>query len=114
MGRKDGEAGTGWFMLLGGTQGPEGNRTTTKLSKPALQLRLSGIMGETRHVEHLAPFGKESSYISTSIHRPGENIGMFLARLGLSKQALQDAGEGDSLLHGTSWRCGCQGLQMER
>jgi hypothetical protein len=35
---EDGKAGSGWLMLVGSAESPEGDGTSTKLGKPALKL----------------------------------------------------------------------------
>ena len=110
MGRKDGEASTGGFVLLGGSQGPEGDRATAKLREPALELRLSSVVGQAGHVKDLASFRQESPNVGTSIHGPGEDIGMLLGWLRLADEAAKDPSQGDGLLHGPTWGSGRQSL----
>jgi len=79
--RKDGEAGSSWLVLLWSTQSPKGNGSSTELGEPALQLRLSGVMGEAGHVQHLAALGKEGPHVGSSIHGASEHIRVFMRRL---------------------------------
>lgn len=113
MGRKDGESSAGGLVLVRSSQCPEGDGPAAKLSEPALQFRLSGIVGQTAQVKHLAPFGQESPNIGVCIHGPSENLGVLMGRLRLADQAAQHTGQRDRLLHGTAWRGGGQCLQME-
>ena len=84
MGGKDSEASTGGLVLFRSTEGPEGDGASTKLSEPALQLRLRGVMRQTRHVQNLTPLRQECANIGTSIHRPSQNIWVILWRLRLA------------------------------
>ena len=56
MRREDCETGARGLVLLRRTEGPESNGAATELSEPALQLGLSSVMGQARHVEHLGSF----------------------------------------------------------
>lgn len=114
MGRENGKAGAGRLVLVWGPQGPEGNGAASELREPTLKLRLCGIVRKASHVEHLAALGQEGSHISTRIHWPREDIGMFRDRLGLADQASQNPCEGDGLLHRAARGGGCQSLQVER
>lgn len=65
-------------------------------------------------MEDLAPFREESSHIGAGIHGTSKNIGMFLSRLRLPNQTLQNASESNGLFHGTTRRRRGQGLQVKR
>lgn len=114
MRRENGKAGSSGLVLLGRAQSPEGNGAATKLGEPALQLRLCRVMRQTRHVEDFAPLRQKSPDVGTGVHRSRENIRMLLARLRLADKAMQDPGQGDSLLHGTTRGRRSQSLEMER
>lgn len=114
MRREHGKAGASGLVLLGSPKSPESNGTATKLGEPALKLGLSSIMGQTRHVQNLAPLRKERSDICPGIHWPSQDIRVILRGLRLADQTTQNAGQGDGLLHGATGRGGSQSLQMER
>lgn len=114
VGRKHSETAARGLVLLRGTECPEGNRTTAKLSEPALELGLSGIMGQARHVEDLAALRQESPHIGASIHWSRQDVGVLMGRLRLANEASQNAGESDSLLHGAARRRRSQRLEVER
>ena len=92
VGRKDGETGSSWLVLVWSAESPESNRAATKLSEPALKLGLGGVVRETGHVEDLAALGKESSDIGTGIHWSGKNIRVLMSWLGLGNKATKDTG----------------------
>lgn len=81
MRRENSKASASGFVLLRGTESPKCDRTTAKLSEPALQFRLGGVVRKTRHVKNFAPLGQEGSDISSGIHRPGQDIRVVLRRL---------------------------------
>lgn len=81
MRREDGKASSGGLMLFRSTQSPECDRSTTKLSEPALKFRLRGVVRKAGHMKDLASLRKESSDIGSSIHRSGQDIRMILGRL---------------------------------
>ena len=114
MGREDGKASASWLVLVRSPQSPESNGTAAKLSVPALQLRLRGVVGKTAHVEHLAALSQERPNVSSGVQRTSEDLGMLVGRLRLADEAAKDASKGDGLLHGTTRRGGSQRLQMER
>src|SRR6478609_2545591 len=114
MGREYGKSSAGGLVLFRSSKSPEGNGSAAKLGEPALKFGLGCIVGETRHVENLAPLGKESSNIGSSIHRSGQNIRVLLGRLGLSDQTTENSGKGNGLFHRTSWRSRGKGLQVKR
>ena len=114
MRRKDGKASASGLVLVRSPQSPESNGTTAKLSVPALQFRLRGVVGKTAHVKHLAALSKERTHISSGVQRTSKNLRMLVGRLGLADQPAKDASKGDGLLHGTPGRGGSQSLQMER
>lgn len=114
MGRKDGKSGTGGLVLVRRPQSPEGNGTTTKLGEPALQFRLSSIVGQTAEVQDLAALSQEGTDVGPGIHRTGKNLGVLVRGLRLADQTAEDTGEGDGLLHGAAGGSGSQSLQVER
>lgn len=114
MRRKHGKAGASGLVLLGSPKGPEGNRTAAKLGEPALQLGLSSIVWQTRHVQDLAPLREECSDIRPGIHWSGQHIRVILGGLRLADQTTKNAGQGDGFLHGATGRSGSQSLQVER
>lgn len=111
--RKDGKAGASGLVLLGGSQSPKCNGATAKLSEPALELGLGGIVRQAGHVKNLASLREESTNIGSGVHGTSQDIGMLLGRLRLSDQAAEHAGEGNSLLHGTARRGRGQCLQVK-
>ena len=113
VGGKDSETGAGGLVLLRGPQGPEGNGTTAELGEPALELRLCGVVGQTRHVQDLASLGQEGAHVGASIHGTGQDVRVLVRGLGLADQATEDARQGNSLFHGTSGRGRGQSLQVE-
>lgn len=113
MGREYGKARAGGLVLLGRANGPEGNGTAAKLGEPALKLRLSRIVWEARHVEHLAAFRQEGADIGTGVHRTREHVRMLVGRLRLADESPEDPSQGDGLLHGTARRRRRESLQVE-
>lgn len=113
VGGEDGEAGAGGFVLIGGAQGPKCNGATAKLSEPALELRLGGIVGQAGHVQDLATLREKGAHVGAGIHGPGEDVRVFVRGLGLANQAAEDAGQRDGLLHGATGAGGGQGLEMK-
>lgn len=113
MGRKDGEPSASGLVLIGSTQGPEGNGTTAKLGEPALQFGLGGVMGQPTEVQDLAAFSQEGTHISPGIHGPGQDLWVLMRGLGFADQAPEDAGQSDGLFHGPARRRRSQRLQME-
>ena len=65
-------------------------------------------------MEDLAALGQESPDVGVGIHGAGQNLGVFMRRLGLADQTPEHAGEGNRLLHGTARGGGGQCLQVER
>lgn len=110
---KDGKAGAGRLVLLGGSQSPKGNGATAELGEPALELRLGGVVGKARHVQNLASLREKGADVGSGIHRASQDIRVLLGRLRLANKAAEDAGEGNGLLHGTTRRGGSQGLEVE-
>ena len=100
-------------MLVRGSKGPESNRTSTKLGKPAFQLALGGVVWETTHVKDLATFGEERSNVGTSVHRAGEHVGVLVSWLGFSDQTAENSSKRDGLFHGPSRRGRSESLQMK-
>ena len=78
-------------MLVWSAESPESNWSATVLGKPALKLRLSGVVGEAIHVENFASFRKESTYVCSGIHRAGQNVRMILRRLGFADESTKNA-----------------------
>lgn len=111
--RKDGKAGAGRLVLIRGAEGPERDRTTAKLSEPALQLGLRGVVGESAQMKNLAALGQEGTNVRSGIHGTGEDLGMLMRGLRLPDQAAQHSGQGDGLLHSAPGRGGSQRLQVE-
>ena len=114
MRRKDSKACTGRLVLIRSPQSPESNGTTTELSEPTLQFRLSSVMGQTAQMQNLAAFGQKGTHIGSGIHGTGHDLGVLVWGLRLADQAPQDTGEGDGFLHSTAGGGGGQGLQVER
>jgi hypothetical protein len=100
-------------MLVRGTEGPEGDGSTTELCEPTLELGLGGVVGKTAHVEDLAALRQEGSHVCASVHGASEDIGVLMGRLRLADQTAEDSCKSDGLLHGTARRGGGQGLQVE-
>lgn len=100
-------------MLIRGTQRPERNGSPTKLRVPALELRLRRIVRESAHVQDFASLRQESSHVGPRIHRARQNIRMLMRRLRLSDEPTKHPREGDGLLHGATWRCWRESLQVE-
>lgn len=71
-------------------------------------------MRQTRHVQNLAPLGKERPDICPRIHRSSQHIGVILGGLRLANQATKNAGQGNGLFHCAARRGGSQSLQVER
>lgn len=113
VGRENGKASAGRLVLVRSPEGPESNWSTTELGEPALQFGLGGVVGQAAHVKNLAALGKESPDVGTSIHGPGEDVGVVLWGLRLADQAAKDTSEGDGLLHGASGRGRSKSLQVE-
>lgn len=81
VGREDSKASAGGLVLVWCSQGPERNGTTTELGKPALQLGLSGIVGQATEVQDLTPFRQKGPDIGMGIHGTSQDLGVFLGRL---------------------------------
>lgn len=113
VGREDGKASARGLVLIRRAQGPEGNRATSKLGEPALQLRLCGVVRQAAQVQDLAALSQESAHISVRIHRAGQDLGVLVGRLRLADQAAEHASERDGLLHGTARGGRGQCLQVE-
>lgn len=113
MGREHGKAGARGLVLVRSPKSPEGNWPATELSEPALQFRLSGVVGQAAEVKDLAPLGKEGPDISVGIHRASEDFWVLMGRLRLADQTPKNASESNGLLHGAAGRGGGQCLQME-
>jgi hypothetical protein len=113
VGGEDGETSTSGLVLIRGTEGPEGNGSTTELCEPTLELGLSGVVGKAAHVEDLAALRQEGSHVCAGVHGAGEDIGVLVGRLGLADQTAENSCKSDGLLHGTTRRGGSQGLQVE-
>jgi hypothetical protein len=88
---EDGKASARGLVLLGSAQRPKGNGSAAKLGEPALQLRLGGVMGKTRHVKHLAALRQEGTNIGASVHGAGENIRVLVGRLRLADESFEHA-----------------------
>lgn len=100
-------------MLIRSPEGPEGDWTAAELCKPAFELRLGGIMGKTAQVQHFAPLGQEGTNVRSRIHGAGQDLGVLVRGLRLANQAAEDAGQRNGFLHGPSWRCWGERLQVE-
>lgn len=112
--RENCEPSAGRLMLLRSSQGPEGNGSSAKLSKPALQFRLGSVVREARHVEDLASFREEGTDVGSGVHWTSENVWMLMRRLGLANETTENTGKGDSLLHRPTGRSWGESLQVER
>lgn len=102
VGREDGEAGASRLVLIRSPEGPESDWPATKLSEPAFQFRLGGIMRETAHVQDLAALSQESTNICTSVHWASEHIRVLVRGLRLADEATEDPSERNSLFHSTT------------
>lgn len=100
-------------MLLRRAEGPEGDGAATELGEPALELRLGCVVGQARHVEHLAPFGEEGPDVRTGIHWASEHVRVLIGGLGLPDQTAEDTSEGDSFVHSPAGRGRGESLEME-
>lgn len=101
-------------MLFRCPQGPKSDGPSTKLCEPALKLGLSGVVGQARHVQNLAALRQESTNIGTSVHRPSQDVGVFVGRLRLANEAAENTSQSDSFLHGAARRSRSKRLQVER
>ena len=81
MRRKDGEAGARRLVLIWCAERPKGNWPTSELGEPALELRLSGVVGKAAHVEHFAALGEEGPDVGTGVHGAGEHVGVLVEGL---------------------------------
>lgn len=113
MRRENGKASASRLVLVWRPQSPKGDRATTELGEPTLQFGLSGIVGQATEVQNLAAFRQEGPDVGMGIHGTGQDLGVFLRRLGLADQTPQDASESNRFLHSTARRSGGQGLQVE-
>ena len=70
-------------MLIWSTKGPEGDRPSSKLGKPAFELGLGGVVGQAVHVEDFATFFQKGIDISSGIHGASQDVGMLVNGLRL-------------------------------
>lgn len=110
---EDGEARSCRLVLIGSAQSPERDGSASILGEPTLELGLSGVMWQTIHMQYFAAFGEEGSDIGSGVHRPTQDLRMFVLGLRLSDQTTQNTGECDGLLHGSTRRSWCEGLQVK-
>lgn len=113
VGREDSETGAGRLVLLWGAQGPEGDGPSAKLGEPALELGLSGVVRQSRHVQNLTPLRQEGTDIGTGIHGPRQNVRVLVRGLRLVDKTAEDAGERHSFLHSPTRRGWRESLQVE-
>lgn len=66
--REDCEPCARGLVLIWGAERPEGDGAAAKLGEPALEFRLSGVVGQTAHVQNLAALGEERADVSSCIH----------------------------------------------
>jgi hypothetical protein len=113
MGREYGKAGASWLVLVWRTECPERNWSSAKLSEPALQFRLSGVVRQASHVKNLAALRQECPNVCPGIHWSGKNIRMLVSWLRLADKTTEDSCKGDGLFHGAAGRCWGQCLEVK-
>lgn len=114
MRRENSKAGTRGLVLIRSLQSPESYRSTAKLSEPAFELGLSGVVRQAAHMQNLASFTEESAHIGASIEWSSQNIWVVLSRLRFPDETSQHSRQRHCLFHGPSRRCRSQRLKVER
>jgi len=112
--REYSKACTCGLVLIRSAQCPESYRSSTKLSEPAFEFRLRGVVGESTHVEDFAPLCQECPHIRIGVHWTRQDVWVFRGRLRFTNQTAKYSSQRDRLLHSTPWGCRRQSLKVER
>jgi len=117
MAAEDDKAATAGLTALRGTQGPERDRATAVLREPALELALSGIVGQAAQVEDLGTLAKEGANVAAGVERASEDVGVAtgvrLRRARFLAERTQAASQSKGLFESTTRRGRSESLEVE-